>query len=64
MYLYPYYAPYAPPPVPYFMMYDLYNMMVATYYWWFYLEVFKVMMEAWKKTFETTFKEVAKPATK
>ena len=47
--IYPYYIP-----LPYDMMY----LLLATFYWWFYIEAFKIILEMWKKT--CTLKEITK----
>ncbi len=49
----PYYFPIMPPVA---FIYDLYGLMLATYYWKLYLEIFKMMMETWSKSFEAMFK--------
>ncbi|RLE53844.1 MAG: hypothetical protein DRJ26_02845 [Candidatus Methanomethylicota archaeon] len=50
----PYYYPLAFPPMTF--IYDLYNLMLATYYWKLYIETFRMAMETWSKSFEAMFK--------
>ncbi|RLF21679.1 MAG: hypothetical protein DRN15_02035 [Thermoprotei archaeon] len=45
--------------MPYPLMYDLFSLLMATYYWWLFIDVFRTAIEAWRKAFETAFKPPA-----
>jgi len=56
MYYTPYY--YYPPFTfqPMFFLYDIYSLMLTTYYWRLYIEAFRLALDTWRKSFETMFR--------
>jgi len=49
----PYYYPTPYPPMNF--IYDLFGLMLSTYYWKLYIEAFKLAMDAWSKGFQSMF---------